>query len=112
MAFLAKIDGTYKSKVYINLIFFKIVRGWRTEAFSWSQRVESPELHLAWAPIRNLPLAISLDVTPLGADFGLQVLSENFPIEHVAFTGASEAFHWEPLKGVIVDGVASFAQAT
>lgn len=111
MAYLAKVEGTYRSRVYINLILFKIVRGWRTDRFSWSQTVSVPEIHAAWAPVKNVPVAVSLDVTPAGVDFGLQVLSENFPIEHVSFTAGSKSFHWEPIKGVILDGVASFGIA-
>ena len=108
MNYQATIQGTYKTKLYINLIFFKIVRGWRTDPFSWSQTVDAPEIHLAFAPLKNVPVAISLDVTAAGADFGLQVLSQNFPIEHVSFSGPSRTFHWEPWKGVILDGTATF----
>lgn len=109
MTYQAKIEGTYKSRLYINLIFFKIARGWRTDKFSWSQQVAVPEIHLDFVPVKNVPIAIALDVTSGGVDFGIKVLSQNFPIERVSFSGASKAFHWEPWKGVIIDGTASFA---
>ena len=112
MNYQATIQGTYKTRVYINFIFFKIVRGWRTDNFSWSQTVSAPEIHLAFAPLKNVPIAISLDVTASGADFGVQVLSQNFPIEHISFAGPSQTFHWEPWKGVLLDGTATFSQVT
>ena len=111
MTFQASITGTYKTKVYINFILFKVVRGWRTDTFSWSQQVTEPELHLDLSPIKNLPIAIALDVTPTGVEFGIQVLSQDFPIEHISFTSGSKAFHWEPIKGVLIDATASFNAA-
>ncbi|HVT12827.1 MAG TPA: hypothetical protein VHE55_11215 [Fimbriimonadaceae bacterium] len=108
MAYLAKVEGTYRTRVYINLILFKIVRGWRTDRFSWSQNVSAADAHFAWAPVKGVPVAVALDVTPTGVEFGLQVLTEDFPISRVNFSSGSKSFHWEPIKGVILDGVASF----
>jgi|SRR5579862_262232 len=112
MSYLASITGTYKTRLYINLILFKIVRGWRTDNFSWSQQVDLPELHLAFAPIKNVPIAISLDVTAGEVDFGVQVLSQNFPIERIKVSSGSQTLHWEPLKGVVIDATASFTSVS
>lgn len=110
MQYQARIEGTYKTKVYIDLIIFKIVRGWRTDRFAWSQTVDAPEIHLAWAPVRNVPIAVSLDVTAAGADFGIQVLSQHFPVEHLSFASGSKTLHWQPLKGVVIDATATFTK--
>ena len=102
--FTAKIEGTYKSKVYIDLFFFKIVRGWRTDHFTFAQSVGTPEFHTSWVPVKNIPVALSLDVSQTGIDFGLQVLSQDFPIQHVTFpSGGSASIHWTPIKGVQIE---------
>lgn len=108
MTYTAKIEGTCRNKVYINLLFFKIVRGWRTDAFSWEHSFEEPDIHVELAPIKGVPLAISLDVTPLGADFGISILSEKVPLKHIRFEAGSTTFKWEPVKGVVIEGLASF----
>lgn len=108
MQYTAKIAGTYKSKIYIDLIFFKIVRGWRTDSFSYSQVVNAPDFHEAFQPLKNVPIALALDVTPTGADISLQLLNESFPIEHFAFpSSGSMPINWQPLKGVVIAATAS-----
>jgi hypothetical protein len=111
MTYLASIDGTYKSKVYVNLILFKIVRGWRTDRFTWSAALPGPDAHLSYSPIAGVPVSIALDLGPMGADVHLKVLSADFPVISVSLAGAGNTqVHWSPLKGVTIDAAVSIAQ--
>ena len=108
MTYLATVEGVYKSRLYINLILFKIARGWRIDRFSWSKQVDIPQLKIDYEPLKNVPLGVTLQVSESGVDFGLEVLNHDIPIEHLSFPEGSKNFHWQPLKGVVIDGAASF----
>jgi hypothetical protein len=111
MTYIASIDGTYKSKVYVNLILFKIVRGWRTDRFKWSYPLSGPDAHLSYSPVAGVPLSVAVDIGAVGASFHLKVLSADFPVTSVSFSDAAHGeIHWAPWKGVTIDATVSITQ--
>ena len=112
MPYTATIEGTYRTRVYINLILFKIARGWRTDRFSWSHQLPALDAHLSFVPLQTVPIAVAVYLTPTGAELHLKVLSADFPVATVFLgSGLTKAFHWEPLKGVILDATVSVSEA-
>lgn len=113
MTYRATVEGNYKSRLYINLIFFKIARGWRTDPFKWSQDVATPNIRLSTFPVKNLPIEVFFEADPTGVTASLRLANYDVPLIHQSFpVGGAQSFHWEPVKGVIVDGTASFVQVS
>lgn len=105
MPYTATVKGTYKSKVRVDFLFFHWHQGWKTQDFSFTKLVDVPEIHYGWMPVKNVPLAIDLDINNDGATISLQALSENFPVYHQEVPSGGAKLHWEPLKGVIVEAM-------
>src|ERR1044072_2096642 len=110
MAYLAKVDGIYRFRVRAKILWFWVVYPWQSQAFAWQQVVNVPELHLSYSPVKGVPVSLALDADETGAHFGIKVSGGpalwGEPV-HVP-AGVGQAFRFEPWKGVIVEGTASF----
>lgn len=110
MNYLITFSGVVRTKVYINLILFKIVRGWRADPFHFSTIVDGPKAKWRVTP-RGIPLALEVETTKDGAHAELFALGLELAQYDVSFPEAGHGdIHWEPLRGVVIDGAISFSK--
>jgi hypothetical protein len=103
-----KIQGTYRSRLYINLILFRIARGWKEERFE--RMFTLPDAHRAEFEIPGLP--VKFDATLYRNQFGewwvtLGIGGNGYSLGHVNPSNSNIGplmFKAEPIKGVILEG--------
>ena len=108
MSYLARIEGVYRHRTRINLLLFSIVGPWKTDTFTFERAVPELAGDWTWQPAASVPLSVTVALSSDGADFRLRLLDRPVSVQHFRIPNlGNKRFHFEPVKGNIVEGSAS-----
>jgi hypothetical protein len=108
MNYYARIEGVYRHRTRINFLFFSVAGPWKSETFTFERMLAEPLGEWTWQPMASLPVSVSAKLSPQIAEFRLRLLDQPIGVHRISLpVQGSQRFHFEPVKGNIVEGTAS-----